>query len=133
MTKKKPKTKTKPKDPAAGTETLDLSLAKVYERQLRQKVDDWAKKALQLLVEDIRALETPEGAREIRPRTSDLALLRRLESIGGDAVNGWIVLPARPPAPRMPETLKADPNRLGQGWLLRLRGATHWLIFLAAS
>jgi hypothetical protein len=109
MTKKKSTTTNKPEDTITETEQTP---GQKYETEIQQVVPDWPEKALQLPAEDILALEAPEGARKIKPRTADPALLRRLESIGGDAVNGWIVLPARPPAPQMPETLKAEPTGL---------------------
>ena len=90
MTKRKPSTKTKPQD----TET-EQTPGQKYETEIQQMVDDWAKKALEMLVEDALALERPEGLREIEPGTSD-ALLRRLEPIGAGAVKGWVVLPSRP-------------------------------------
>ena len=102
-TKKSKKRTTKPKP--QGTET-EQTPGQKYEEQLRQILDAWPEKALQLLAADVLALEATEGARKIKPGTSDAALLRRLGPIGGDAVKGWIVLPARPPAPQMPETLK---------------------------
>ena len=101
--------KTKAEDTITETE---LTPRQKYEKQLQQILDDWSKKVLEMLAEDVLALEATDGAREIRPQTSDAALLRRLEPIGGDAVKGWIVLPARPPAPQMPETLKASPTGL---------------------
>ena len=97
---------TKPKPQDIETEQIP---GQKYETEIRQVLDGWAEKALEMLAEDALALERPEGARKIKPQTSDAALLRRLGPIGGDAVNGWIVLPDRPPAPQMPETLKADP------------------------
>ena len=95
MTKKKTKTKTKPQDPAAGIETLELSVAQVCERQLQQLLADWAEKVSNMLAEDIRTLERPGGVLKIEPRTSD-ALRRTLSIFGADAVKGWVVLPSRP-------------------------------------
>ena len=94
-TKKSKKRTTKPQGTAAGTETLELSVAQVYERQLRQVLDDWAEKALEMLAEDIRTLDRPGGVLKIEPRTSD-ALRRTLSIFGADAVQGWVVLPPRP-------------------------------------
>ena len=94
MTKSKKRT-TKPQGTAAGTETLELSVAQVCERQLRQVLDNWAEKALEMLAEDIRTLERPGGVLKIEPRTSD-ALRRTLSIFGADAVRSWAVLPPRP-------------------------------------
>ena len=88
-------TKPKPQGTAAGTETLELSVAQVCERQLRQVLDEWAEKAIEMLAEDIRTLERPRGVLKIEPRTSD-ALRRTLSIFGADAVKGWVVLPLRP-------------------------------------
>ena len=103
MTKKT--TTNTPQDTIAETEQTP---GQKYEQLLRQKVDAWPQKALEMLAEDIRALETPEGVREIEPQTSDAALLRRLESIGRDAVKGWVVLPSRPSPAEMP---RQKPNK----------------------
>ena len=102
MTKRKPPTtKTKPQD-------IEQTPGQKYEAQLRRVVDEWAEKVSNMLAEDIRALETPPGVREIEPQTSDAALLRRLESIGRDAVKGWVVLPSRPSPAEMP---RQKPNK----------------------
>ena len=98
MTKKKTTTKTKPQDPAAETEQTP---GQKHEAQLRQVLDDWAEKALEMLAEDIRTLERPPGARKIEPRTSDAAL-RTLCTFGADAVKTWVVLPPRPSPAEMP-------------------------------
>ena len=98
---------TKPQGTAAGTETLELSVAQVYEQQLRRVVDEWAEKALELLVEDIRTLDRPGGVREIEPQTSD-ALRRTLCIFGADAVKGWVVLP---PAPKPAEFSLPPPSK----------------------
>ena len=111
MTTKKSKkrtTKPKPQDPAAGTETLELSVAQVYEQLLRRVVNEWAKKVLGMLAEDTLALERPDGVREIEPQTSDAALLRTLCTFGAGAVKGWVQLPSRPPPAEMP---RQKPNR----------------------
>jgi len=92
MTKKKTKTKAA-EDTNAETEQAP---GQKYEKQLQQVVDDWAKKALKLLAEDVLALEASEGARETKPRTDDPALLRTLRTFGDDAVKGWVKLPPRP-------------------------------------
>ena len=78
----------KTQDPAAATP------GQKYEAQLRQVLDEWAEKALEMLAEDAIALERP--VREIEPRTSDAALLRTLRTFGVNAVKGWVVLPPRP-------------------------------------
>ena len=90
MTKRKPTTKTEPRD----TET-EQTPGQKYEQQLRQVLDEWAEKALQLLAEDIRTLDRPGSVLKIEPRTSD-ALRRTLSTFGADAVKGWVKLPPRP-------------------------------------
>ena len=106
MTKSKKRT-TKPQGTAAGTETLELSVAQVCERQLRQVLDEWAEKALEMLAEDIRTLERPGGVLKIEPRTSD-ALRRTLSIFGADAVKGWVVLP---PRPKPAEYIHPEPSK----------------------
>ena len=119
MTKNKATTTAKPQD----TETEQTPQQK-YETEIQQVVDDWPEKALQLLAEDALALERPEDVREIRPSSSD-ALLRRLESIGGDAVRGWVRLPPRPkpaefslPAPSPESVARAEQrHRIEQSYV----------------
>jgi len=120
-TKQSKKRTTQPPD----TET-EQTPGQKYEAQLRQVLDEWAEKALEMLAEDIRALDR-QGVLEIRPRTS-AALLRRLESIGGDAVRSWVKLPPRPkPAeypPRVPskeDTARAEQrHRIEQSYVYKL-------------
>ncbi len=72
-----------------------------YETQLRQVLDKWAEKALEMLAEGLRTLDRPEGVHEIIPRTSD-ALQRTLCTFGADAVKTWVVLPPMPKPAEMP-------------------------------
>ena len=68
-----------------------------YEQQLQQILDAWPEKALKLLEADVLALEAPEGARKIKPQTSERTL-RTLRTAAAGAVKDWVVLPSRPPA-----------------------------------
>ena len=107
MTKNKATTKPKPQDTTAAA-----TPGQKYEAQLQQVVEEWPEEALELLAAKLDALDAPEGARKIKPRTSDPALVRRLVPVGKDATNSWVELPPRPPAPQMPETLKGEPTGL---------------------
>lgn len=93
MTKKKSTTKTKLQDTIAETEQTPQQK---YETEIQQVLEEWPEKALKLLAADSLALEAPDGAREIKPRTLDAALLHRLEPIGRDAVRSWVILPPAP-------------------------------------
>ena len=109
MTKRKPTTKTKAEDTITETEQTP---GQKYAQLLQQVVEEWPEEALELLAAKLDALDAPEGARKIKPRTSDPALVRRLVPVGKDATNSWVELPPRPPAPQMPETLKGEPTGL---------------------
>ena len=89
--KQKPTTKTKPQD----IET-EQTPAQKYEKKLRQTLNGWPEQALQLLAEDIGALDAPADVREIKPRPLPAAL-RQLVAAGETALNGWTVMPPAPP------------------------------------
>ena len=71
MTKKKPPAKTQ--DPAAETETLELSDAQIYEQQVQLAIDDCTGESLKLLEAKFQALDLPDdGPNSSRTRRRSL-------------------------------------------------------------
>ena len=103
--KKKPPSKTQ--DPAAETETLELSDAQVYEGQLRVVIDEWTEASIEDLEEKIRALDLPKDGRKFQPHTSKVSR-QALRQQGERLTMSWHIPPPRPPAAPMAETLKTN-------------------------
>ena len=109
MAKTKPPSKTQ--DPAAETETLELSVAQVYEQQVQLAIDDCTGESLKLLEAKFQALDLPDDGRKFQPHTSEVSR-SDLRNQFVRLARSWHIPPPRPPAPQMPETLKAEPTGL---------------------
>ena len=104
MTKKTP---TKTQDPAAGTETLELSVAQVYEQHLRVVIDEWTEASIEDLEEKIRVLDLPDDGRKFKPHTPESSR-QGLRQQGERLTMSWHIPPPRPPAAPMAETPKTN-------------------------
>ena len=105
MTKKKTPTKTQ--DPAAETETLELSVAQVYEQQVQLAIDDCTGESLELLEAKFRALDLPDDGRKFQPHTSEV-FRSDLRNQFVRLARSWHIPPPRPPAAPMAETPKTN-------------------------